>query len=131
VAVSNPDSGSYEAFLEDTTGTLANRSYFYDGCLNQWYAENSGQPNARRGNRMIRVSGFGLIPPSDVVISSVGSDIHLDWSSVGAPYYHIYSSLIAEGPFTTLVGSIIANTFIDVGAADLKKFYRVYTSTTP
>lgn len=131
IAVSNPDSAvGYEAFLSDSSSALAGRSYVYDPCDSSWHAEIVTDSVVHRGNRMIRVSGYGFIPPNDVVISPVGNDIHLDWTNVGSPYYHIYSSLVADGPFT-LVGTSTTNAFIDVGVTDLRKFYRVYTSTTP
>jgi hypothetical protein len=133
VVVSNPDSAAgYEAFLSDSSSALAGRSYVYDACDSTWYPETvTNDTLVFRGNRMIRVSGFGLVPPNDVVISSVGNDIRLDWSNVGAPYYHVYSALTVDGPYETLVGSTGGTTLTDVGVADLRKFYRVYASTTP
>ncbi|HEY3296630.1 MAG TPA: M36 family metallopeptidase [bacterium] len=132
VAVSNPDSAAgFESFLSDTTGALAGRSYVYSPCDSSWHLENVTDSITFRGNRMIRVSGYGLIPPGDVVILPVGNDLHLDWTNVGAPFYHIYSALYEDGPFTTLVGTTTTNSFIDAGAADARKFYRVLTSTTP
>ena len=131
IVVSNPDSGLFESFLSDSNGTLAGRSYVFDACDSVWRAENVTDSVAHRGNRMIRVHGFCLMPPDNVVIFSVGNDIHLDWSDVNAPFYQIYSATSSDGPFNVLVGSATTHSFVDVGAAAQRKFYRVYAATTP
>jgi hypothetical protein len=132
VAVSNPDSTENESFLQDTSGAYAGRSYVYDPCLAQWYVESVSDSVLHRGNRMIRVSGFSLVAPSDVVIRSSGTNLNLYWTATGAPYYKIYSALVPGGPFTTLEGNSTSGTFTDVGAlSDPIKFYVVVASLTP
>ncbi len=132
VAVDNPDLGKYEAFGRDDN-TASTNSYFYDGCDLQWYSENDLVPNAQGGQRMIRLLGQAIPAPTNLVIFADGNDAVLTWSGSGAPYYRVYSSLVTEGPFTTLEGSTASTTFTDVGAipADATKFYVVVSSATP
>ncbi len=132
VAVDNPQGGAYEAFGRDDN-TNSSNSYFYDGCDSLWYSENDLVPNAQGGQRMIRLLGASVPPPSELVILSSGNDIVLFWASSGAPYYRVYSSTTTGGPFTTLEGSTSDTTFTDLGAVmsnDLK-FYVVVASATP
>jgi hypothetical protein len=132
IAVSNPDSTQFEAFLQDTTGALAGRSYVFDPCDNIWHAETVTDTVRYRGNRLIRVNGYGLVPPNSLVVNLSGADMQLSWANIGAPYYHIYSSPIAGGPFNTLEGNATTNSFIDLGAAsEGLKFYQVRSSTQP
>ncbi|HEY3296071.1 MAG TPA: M14 family zinc carboxypeptidase [bacterium] len=130
ITVSNSGATGYEAFLQDTSSAYAGHSYYYD-CDSLWHNENSGLPNARLGNRMIRAGGFSLTPPT-IVVSTVGSDAHLNWTNLHAPYYRVYSALTSDGPFTTLVGSTTDTSFVQTGGANLdRKFYTVRASTLP
>jgi Zn-dependent metalloprotease len=132
IAVSNLDSSGYEAFLQDTTGALVSRSYVWDPCDSTWHSESLTDSVARRGNRMIRSSGYGLVTPTALVIQFWGDDMRLDWTDAGAAYYRIYSSSTAGGPYATYEGTATINSFIDVGAASgTTKFYEVHASTTP
>jgi subtilisin family serine protease len=129
IAVSNPNTGVYEAFLRDTSA-YQGHSYVFVPCANLWYNENSGNPSSRLGNRLIRASGFGLTAPQ-IVVRRVGDNIQLDWPSTGAPYYRIYTDTVPNGAFTTLLGSTSTNTFTDVNPlATAIKFYVVKASTT-
>ena len=131
VAVNNPDSGGVEAFLMDTTGARAGRSFVYDPCDSTWHDELSLHSSARPGNRMIRIGGFAPVPPT-IVVHKEGNDVRLDWSSTGAPFYRVYSSTTAGGPFTNSLGSTSGTFFVDVGALSIPvKFYVVRASTTP
>lgn len=132
IAVSNTDSGFYEAFSRDTTSVFADRSYLYDGCEEQWYAENDVWENCFDGNRMIRALGYYQGPPT-VVVQRSGDDAQLYWSSSGAPYYRVYSDVTPFGGYGTLEGTTSDTTFVDVDAVtdDTKKFYRVLSSTLP
>jgi hypothetical protein len=133
ISVSNPAEGLFDAFLHDEDGTIAGRSFVYDPCDEMWIDETDTHESARAGNRMIRAYGFTLMPPEIVASVVVGTDdIRLDWDSIGAPYYLVYSSLNPEGPFTTLEGSTATNSFIDDDAlTDELKFYIVQTSVEP
>jgi hypothetical protein len=135
ISVANPTEELYDAFLHDENGTVAGRSFVYDPCEELWIDEtDTGYESARNGNRMIRAFGFSLTPPEIVASVVVGTDdIKLDWDSIGAPYYHVYSSLNAQGPFTTLEGTVTANSFVDDDAAltDELKFYVVMASVEP
>ena len=119
------------AFALDTDSPTGN-SYFYDACDDTWYAESAATDNARNGNRMIRVSGFNFDAPTITIISS-GSDVVLNWTSTGAPFYRIFSSTNVNGPYDTLVGSTSNTTFTHVGVANtlLQNFYIVVSSATP
>jgi hypothetical protein len=106
----------------------------YDPCDELWIDETDPvNSSARAGNRMMRASGFSLTPPEIVASVIAGSsNIKLDWGGVGAPYYHIYSSLDSDGPFTELEGTAATNSFIDTDAlADDLKFYIVQSSVQP
>jgi lysyl endopeptidase len=134
ISISNPVENLYDAFLHDEDGTIAGRSFVYDPCEELWIDESdTGYDSARPGNRMIRVFGFSLTPPEIVASVIVGtSDIKLDWDSIGAPYYQVYSSLDSEGPFTELEGTTATNSFVDEDAlTDEMKFYIVQTSVQP
>ncbi|MBU0509942.1 hypothetical protein KKH27_14055, partial [bacterium] len=126
IAVSNPILNGIEAFLHDTSGTLANRSFVYDGCTGQWRSESVTDSVTKRGNRLIRASGFSLVPPQ-VTAYRVGNDVVLRWNSTGAPLYRVYSSTSASGPFETIEGTTSGTVFTDEGAVDegLKKMYIV------
>jgi Zn-dependent metalloprotease len=132
VVVSNPDSAGYEAFLQDTTGSLAGRSVIWNPCTTTWYQETVTDTTTRRGNRMIRSRGFSLVPPTALVVQFWGADMRLDWTDTGAAYYRIYSSSSASGPFGTYEGTATTNYFIDAGAAsEGLKYYQVTASTQP
>jgi hypothetical protein len=131
IAVSNPVLGLTESFLQDTSSTYAGRSFVYNACDASWHNENESYPAARRGNRMIHAGGYGLIPPTVVLINS-GPDMRIRWSNLHAPYYRIYSAATEAGPFTNFVGSASDTTFLEVGgASSLLKFYQVRASTAP
>ncbi len=131
VSVTNPTAGVFEAFLEDQNSTPTGHSFVYDPCDLQWFSEASADNSARLGNRMIRASGFSLIPPQ-VVIHRAGNDIQLDWASTGAPYYKIYTATTPAGPFITLLGTTSGTSFTDVNPlGTLVKFYIVKASATP
>jgi hypothetical protein len=131
VAVGNPDSGGFEAFLMDTTGPRAGPSFVYDPCDSVWYDELSGDCSARAGNRMIRIGGFSPQPPV-IVLHRQGDDMRLDWHGTGAPFYRVYSSSTYGGSFTNFLGSTSDTSFVDVGAlSTTPKFYLVRSSTTP
>jgi hypothetical protein len=131
ISISNPAGGDFDAFLHDENGTIAGRSFVYDPCDELWINETDAfHESARNGNRMIRAFGFLLTPPEIVASIIVGTDdIKLDWESIGAPYYQVYSSLNAEGPFETFEGVTATNSFIDEGAVTESelKFYQVLT----
>jgi len=131
IAVGNPDTLQYEAFARDTTGPNSGRSYLYDGCEEAWFNENDGCDDCRVGNRLIRAIGFYQTPPQ-VVISRSGNDAKLDWTSTGAPHYRIYSSTEPFGSYT-LEGTTSQPAFTDYDAIvqEVKKFYRVVSSTLP
>ncbi len=132
IAVSNPVSAKYEAFLHDTSSTASNRSYVYDPCDSVWISDEALHSSARSGNRMIRALGYSLLNPPVIVISRSGNNIRLDWSAVGAPFYHVYDSPTANGPFTNQIGSVSGTTFLDVGAVSgTIKFYLVKSANTP
>jgi photosystem II stability/assembly factor-like uncharacterized protein len=131
LAVGNETFWALESFLDDTAGTLSNRSYVYDPCDSTWFAESDADSSCRRGNRMIRASGFALTPPN-IVVHLSGNDMRLDWNQTGAPYYQIYSAAAVQGPYATLEGTATTNSFTDAGAAaEVRKFYIVQASTTP
>lgn len=130
IAVSNTN--GREAFLQDTSGTLAGRSYVFGYCDSLWRPEVINDDVARRGNRMIRISGCGLVPPASLVIQRQGSNLRLDWSDTGAPYYRIFSAPTWTAPDTTLVGSSTTNYFIVPGnISSERKFFRVRAATQP
>jgi hypothetical protein len=132
VAVANPGSASYDAFLHDESSAPSGRSVVYDPCDAIWIDESDPvHSSARNGNRMIRIGGFSLEPPA-IVISRSGNDIQLNWNDLGTPYYIVYSSLDSDGPFSTLEGTVTTNSFTDVGAvAEEIKFYIVQSSVQP
>ena len=131
VAVENTVGGT-EAFGHDTSSADANRSCVWDPCDQQWYAENELHPNARRGNRIIHVSGWPNVAPQ-LVIRRTGDDIQLHWNSTNSPYYRVYKSDIADGQFTQLIGSTTDTFYVAAGAVllDLRSFYRVHSSSSP
>ena len=121
------------AFGHDTSGVRCNLSFFFDACEDLWFNENDvANPNARPGNRMIRASGFALTPPTVVVYRS-GNNVNLLWDATGAPYYKVYSSNSPLGPFDTVLGTTVTNSFSDIDAVNLnlKRFYEVRSSDTP
>jgi hypothetical protein len=130
VTVSNPDGLHFEGFLQDTSSAFAGRSFVYDPCDSLWHSEAEAVPSARRGNRMIRVTGFGLVPPT-IVISPDGNNLRLSWNSVQAPAYTIFSAASASGPFTQYVGSTSDTTFVATAPPEIIRFYTVRASTNP
>lgn len=130
------------AFGTDTLGTRANQSYMYDACTEQWFNETTATGNNRPGNRMIRAVGFPMGPVQVVVYREVsGPNVNaiLRWMANGAPYYRVYSSTSAAGPFDTLEGSTTGAavgtpvTFTDVNAINegVRRFYQVVASDAP
>jgi hypothetical protein len=135
LSVMNTEPRDYpESFGTDTSSTRAHTSYFYDACDQQWYSEDAVLTNARPGNRMIRASGFSLVPPQ-IVIRRVGvtNDVTISWNSVGAPYYKVYRDTDPNGTFATFVGSTSGTSLTDTGTigSNLKMFYRVVSSDSP
>jgi thermitase len=132
VAVSNIQYGKIEAFGRDTNGANNHHSYFYDPCRESWFSEDdvASDTLAHPGNRLIRVEGYGLIPPT-VVINCDGTNVKLYWSNVGAPAYNVYSSATVGGPFTFVQST--TDTFLTVSAANdlsvLRQFYQVKSAT--
>ncbi|RPH96415.1 hypothetical protein EHM69_01290 [candidate division KSB1 bacterium] len=129
VAVSNPASGHYEAFLHDTSSTAAGRSYVYDPCDSVWYSEESAASSARSGNRLIRAHGFTLVPPQ--VVSQVEGDyVRLSWTNLGVPLYKVYCSTAIEGPYTFFQST--SDTLMNVARTDtagIRQFYQVQSAT--
>jgi hypothetical protein len=132
------------AFGTDTLGTRNHLSYVYDECNHVWLNEDATGASTRHGNRMIRANGYPLTAPNSVVAYRTDSDGHihatLRWTSTGAPYYRVYSALVAAGPFTTLEGTATGGdvgtpiTFTDINAPEdtaTKRFYQVVASDTP
>lgn len=131
LVVSNPELGTYDAFLHDTSSVRQGRSYVYDPCTEQWYNETSGCDLCRPGNRMIRATGYPLIAPV-ITVNRSGQDIRLRWNSTQAPYYHIWSASSVLGPFNNFEGAATDTTFLDTGALSQgPRFYRVHSSTAP
>ncbi|MBK8130602.1 MAG: hypothetical protein IPK53_17455 [bacterium] len=119
------------AFGLDTSSPNGN-SYYYDACDLAWYAESSGLPNARSGDRMIRVSGFNYQAPI-ITIQPSGLDVILRWASTGAPYYKVYSSTATGGPFNTFIGSTSGLSYTHTGVVGTtpQNYYIVVSSATP
>lgn len=131
VAVANPNSGAYESILHDTSSARQHRSFVYVPCDTQWHNENEGIEQCSPGNRMIRATGFALLPPTVTAIR-VGADIRLRWNSTQAPYYHVWSASTQGGLYSTFEGSATDTVFLDLGAISQGlKFYTVQSSTTP
>ncbi|MBK6765087.1 MAG: hypothetical protein IPG71_01905 [bacterium] len=64
--------------------------------------------------------------PVALTIQVTGSDVTLRWADAGYQTYFIYSALDAEGPFATLEGTSMTNSFtISNGTASARKFYYV------
>ncbi len=80
-------------------------------------------------------SNFAIsdLSPPEVVVYRSGNDAELHWSSIGAPYYHVYSDTDPVGTYAFLEGSTSDSTFLDVDAAtdETMKFYQVRSSTQP
>jgi hypothetical protein len=121
-----------EAFGMDTSSALSGRSVVYDPCDGLWHAEDGSSSNARRGNRMIRVSGWAD-HPSQTVVSLNGAEVRLDWTSTGAVYYKIYRSADAQFSTPVYVGTATDTTLTVAGdlATHDKLFYMVKSSSLP
>ncbi|HEY3296227.1 MAG TPA: C25 family cysteine peptidase [bacterium] len=130
------------AFAEDTTSTRSHQSYVYDNCDHNWYNEDGGHLSNRPGNRMIRANGFPLGPLQVVIYkadSATVSSSVMRWTSVGAPFYHVYTSTNATGPFDTMIGSVAGPatgqvvTYTDTNAINLgvRRYYRVFAADVP
>ncbi len=72
---------------------------------------------------------LGFAAPDALVIQVTGADLVLQWNSVGAPLYNIYSASSPDGPFDTLEGSTSNTTFTDVNPVAFTKFYEVRAAT--
>lgn len=143
LSVQNPEVRIHPvAFAHDTTGTRNHKSYLYDACEAEWYSEDAAFENARPGNRMIRANGFSLAPLQVVIQRSDSAGVSsamLRWTSNGAPYYRIYSATTAQGPFTTLEGTIAGPAsglpvqFRDLNAIgeSVRRYYQVHSSDQP
>ncbi|MBU1919746.1 hypothetical protein KKG66_02795, partial [bacterium] len=129
-AVSDPEN-SAEAFGLDSN-TPVGRSVVYEPCDEDWLADDGIHPNSRSGNRMIRARGW-ISEPTTLLIQRSGADIALSWSSTGAPYYRIYRSDSADGPFVTPIASVSTNSYLDIDAVLNSEiyFYQIRSSTAP
>jgi len=70
-------------------------------------------------------SEFVITPPIHVTAFSVSDEIELHWAEDGNPFYRIYSSLSADGSFTTLEGSTSSHEFTVPMSGDTAKFFTV------
>jgi endonuclease/exonuclease/phosphatase family metal-dependent hydrolase len=131
LAVQNVANGR-EAFGQDTSSSVSNRSFVWDPCDLQWHQEASSDSVLRRGNRIIHVAGWRNAA-TDVVIHRTGDDAVLNWASTGAPYYHILKSASGEGPFTEVIGTTSDTVYASPGAIqqDLRAFYLVISASAP
>jgi hypothetical protein len=102
------------AFGLDEDGAALGRSLLWDACDMDWFPEDGTHPNTRQGNRVIKVKGYGLVPP-EIVIFPSGNNAVLLWSDTGAPAYTIYRSTVSGGPFDTSVGTTSDTTWTDAG----------------
>ncbi|MBU0508928.1 M6 family metalloprotease domain-containing protein [bacterium] len=131
VGVGNLETGKYEAFGRDTDGASAERSVFYDPCVAQWFSEEDtlASNNAYPGNRMIRISGYALVPP-EVTIYRVADAIELRWSDTGAPLYHVYAAATADGLYE-LVDSTTDTMYSipDIAGLPAYYFFRIVSAT--
>jgi hypothetical protein len=75
--------------------------------------------------------GQELNPPSAVTAYPSGDNIVLRWIGNGSPWYSIYSSPSAQGPFTTFEGSTASTSHaLPIAPGDESKFFVVVGSTT-
>jgi len=132
VSIENTEPRDCPVALGLDTSAPNGNSYYYDACDAVWYAESSGETNARNGDRMIRVSGFNFQAPIITIYPS-GLDVIIRWTSTGAPYYKVYSSTSTGGPYNTLVGSTSGLSFTHTGVVGTtpQNFYIVVSSATP
>jgi hypothetical protein len=131
VSVANP-LGGLEGFSMDTSSALAGRSFVYDACDHQWYADDGLHSTTRRGNRMIRVAGW-YGNPTHLTIAAIGDNVQLRWASAGSPNYRIYQSSDADFVNVQYVGSTSDTAYTVVGAllnAGVMH-YRITSSSTP
>lgn len=119
------------AFGLDTNSAAHSRSFLWDSCENMWLQEGAGHENTRTGNRMIRATGYSLLPP-DLVIRASGNDIVLQWSHTGASEYRIFRSFSPLIPLDQPVATTGDSTWTDVGVlpSNTTAFY-VVTSALP
>ncbi|MCX6600783.1 MAG: C25 family cysteine peptidase [bacterium] len=128
IAVSNPVSGDYEAFLHDTSSAFAARSFVYDPCDGTWYGEGEGDSSARRGNRMIRAVGAALTAPT-VVAWEDGGYVRLHWTNTGAPLYKIMWATSIGGPYSiALTTDDTTATVARTDTAATRRFYQVIST---
>jgi bacillopeptidase F len=78
----------------------------------------------------VQITAFGtgaLDPVTDLVVIALGTDLVLSWTGTGAPLYNIYSDVVPDGAFTTLVAQTgsTTHTLVNGYAADSKLFYIV------
>ncbi len=100
------------AFGLDSAGAGLARSLVWDPCEEAWLPEDGLHPSTRSGLRMIRVSGWPLLPPTVVILAS-GNDIILNWPSTGAPNYQVFRSTSPFGPFDSFIAQTTDTTYID------------------
>jgi hypothetical protein len=128
VAVSNPVWGKYEAFLHDTSSAYSGRSFVYDPCDSAWYSELDLVPSARHGNRMIRVLGAPLSPPTVVAVEDSGY-VRLHWTNTFAPLYRVLSATSVGGDYSTLLTTADTSaTVARTDTADARRFYQVISA---
>ena len=75
---------------------------------------------------LVRLAGT-ITPtiPLGVTVRQIGNDMELRWAEDRNPFYRIYSSPTADGPFTTLEGSTSLQTFTVPMGGDTVKFFAV------
>lgn len=130
VSVQNIEYGK-EAFAMDTLSPNAGRSFYFDPCEPGWFAENGALENSRDGNRMIRAYGWAETP-SELVITSSGTNIVLRWKSSGAPYYRVYRQLNWDDPLSFIAStSDTTITLTNAVSAAVKTYYSVVSSSHP
>jgi subtilisin family serine protease len=127
IAVQNTREAQMEAFGRDTSSVDQHRSYRYEPCSDNWFAEWDAEsgPNAFAGNRLIRAQGFSLVPPA-VVIHRTGNTVLLNWNKSDAPRYRVYRASNMYDDFQFVKST--ADTFFTVASTDTAStlmFYHV------
>jgi len=76
---------------------------------------------------------FPGLTPTNLTITRIGSDITLRWRNDASPYYRVYASDSSDGPFTELLGSTSANTWLLENEVEISnaKYFVVEGSMTP
>lgn len=78
---------------------------------------------------MIRAVGMGMSAPTVTIMENNGY-LYLNWTNIGAPTYHVYSSSSADGVFAPLL--ITSDTTANLGRTDslqIRGFYRVISAS--